>query len=241
MSTCNKDCLQKKSLAVEIISVWRKQRIMQRRPCLKELNSLYRFIYINMWDINIKDVCLKWMRFLWCKCVISFFSIATNRIASTIFNFDFIRRIKRVFQKISLSNPAARLNKSMLQSIFTLLLRPQLSGVESFWSECTDPEWRLGPLAHISVTTWSADEFSIGRSLLTFSTICWWQRDCWDSALCLLLRALPLAVHSSNYTGGLLTFFFGAFECVHANFPQPVHHLGKICFFSWVDKMVFGV
>lgn len=56
-------------------------------------------------------------------------------------------------------------------------------------------------VAHISVSRWSADQFSVGRSRLTFSTMCWWQRDCPDSHL---HRALP---HSLGQSLEGITFF----------------------------------
>lgn len=44
-----------------------------------------------------------------------------------------------------------------------------------------DTGWILWPL--VLASRWSADQFNWARSGLTFSfTICWWQKDCWDSA-----------------------------------------------------------
>lgn len=75
-----------------------------------------------------------------------------------------------------------------------------------FW---TKAQWCLDPLAYISLTTWSADEFSVGRSPLTFSTICWWQRDCWiqpsafSSGISLSQSAYP-----TNKRGLIFYFFY---------------------------------
>ena len=98
------------------------------------------------------------------------------------------------------------------------------------YSEYPEAQRGAGSSGHITATRWSADKFSTGRSPLTFSTICWWHRDCLDSALRLLLRALPLSLRSSHQHGWFYLFFNLQFEWAHICFPAlSLWHMGKIC------------